>query len=126
MGFKARYFMPRDAKAPLAFYFLGDLLSDYSNLEIIATISTMETFQKIYRPEIYNANSSAGNLFSPSLSHSDYSLTQVEYDRSERSELAVIQGKYAEQNFIKPNQQLLEQWSNSYRFKSYTRQWGTQ
>ena len=30
--------------------------NDYSNLELISTISTMETFQKIYRPEIYNCS----------------------------------------------------------------------
>ncbi|MDM7143645.1 putative oxygenase MesX, partial [Klebsiella pneumoniae] len=41
----------------------GDLLSDYTSLELIATISTMETFQKIYRPEIYNANSPAGQYY---------------------------------------------------------------
>ncbi|TPD54890.1 MAG: DUF1852 family protein, partial [Thalassolituus maritimus] len=60
MGFDVRYFMPPDSVAPLAFYFIGDLLTDYTNLELISTISTMETFQKIYRPEIYNANSAAG------------------------------------------------------------------
>jgi hypothetical protein len=40
---------------------------DYTNLELISTISTMETFQKIYRPEIYNANSAAGKTYQPSL-----------------------------------------------------------
>ena len=59
MGFQVRYFMPPNGVAPLAFYFFGDLLSDYTNLELISTISTMETFQKIYRPEIYNANAVA-------------------------------------------------------------------
>jgi hypothetical protein len=53
----------------------GDLLGDYSNLELIGTISTMETFQKIYRPEIYNANSVAGKVYQPSLKHQDYSST---------------------------------------------------
>jgi len=41
MGLKVRYFMPRDAAAPLAFYFAGDLLNDYTNLELIGTISTI-------------------------------------------------------------------------------------
>ncbi|MEZ9987148.1 putative oxygenase MesX, partial [Vibrio sp. 10N.261.49.A3] len=54
MGLQVRYFMPPNSVAPLAFYFFGDLLNDYSNLELISTISTMGTFQKIYRPEIYN------------------------------------------------------------------------
>jgi len=52
MGLKVRYFMPPHSMAPLAFYFVCDLLHDYTNLELIGTISTMETFQKIYRPEI--------------------------------------------------------------------------
>lgn len=60
MGLQVRYFMPPNSVAPLAFYFFGDLLGDYTNLELIGTIATMETFQKIYRPEIYNANSAAG------------------------------------------------------------------
>jgi hypothetical protein len=110
MGLRARYFMPTNSAAPLAFYFHGDLLSDYTNLELIGTISTMETFQKIYRPEIYNANSAAGNQYQPSLNHQDYSLTRIVYDREERSHLAVEQGKFTEERFIKPYQTILEQW----------------
>ncbi len=111
MGLQVRYFMPLDSVAPLAFYFFGDLLADYSNLELISTISTMETFQKIYRPEIYNANAAAGNLYQPNLKHQDHSLTQIVYDREERNQLGVMQGKFAEEKFIKPYQSVLEQWS---------------
>lgn len=111
MSLQVRYFMPRDAVAPLAFYFQGDLLGDYTNIELISIISTMETFQKIYRPEIYNANSAAGKYYQPNLNHQDYSLTQIVYDREERSRLAIDQGKFAEEHFIKPYQSILEQWS---------------
>ncbi|CAI0722900.1 DUF1852 domain-containing protein [Serratia ficaria] len=111
MGLQARYFMPPNGVAPLAFYFNGDLLGDYTNLELISTISTMETFQKIYRPEIYNANSAAGKCYRPSLNQQDYSLTRVVYDREERSHLAIEQGKFTEEKFIKPYQNILEQWS---------------
>lgn len=111
MGLKVRYFMPANSAAPLAFYFSGDLLGDYTDLELIGTISTMDTFQKIYRPEIYNANSVAGKTYQPSLKHQDYSLTRIVYDREERSRLAVEQGKFAEEQFIKPYQAVLEQWS---------------
>lgn len=114
MGLKVRYFMPPNSVAPLAFYFSGDLLADYSNLELISTISTMESFQKIYRPEIYNANSVAGKSYQPSLSNQDYSLTRIVYDREERSRLAIEQGKFVEEQFIKPYQNILEQWSASY------------
>ncbi|AQS88152.1 hypothetical protein AA101099_1905 [Neoasaia chiangmaiensis NBRC 101099] len=111
MGMKVRYFMPPYAAAPLAFYFFGDLLSDYSNLELIGTISTMESFQKIYRPEIYNANSPAAECYQPSLKHKDYSLTRIVYDREERGRLAIEQGKFAEEHFIRPYQDILERWS---------------
>lgn len=114
MGMEVRYFMPPNSVAPYAFYFYGDLLNDYTSLELISTISTMETFQKIYRPEIYNANAFAGDVFKPSLKHQDYSLTQVEYDRVERSRLAVEQGKWAEEHFIKPYEAILQQWSANY------------
>lgn len=114
MGLQVRYFMPANSVAPLAFYFRGDLLSDYTNLELISTISTMETFQKIYRPEIYNANSVAGKTYQPSLKHQDYSLTRIVYDREERSQLAIKQGKFTEEQFIKPYKSILEQWSSNY------------
>ncbi|WP_394248552.1 DUF1852 domain-containing protein [Vibrio profundi] len=114
MGLQVRYFMPPNSVAPLAFYFFGDLLNNYSNLELISTISTMETFQKIYRPEIYNANAVAGNCYQPNLKNQDHSLTQIVYDREERSQLAIKQGKFAEEHFIKPYQTVLKQWSESY------------
>lgn len=114
MGLHVRYFMPPNSVAPLAFYFSGDLLSDYTHLELISTISTMDTFQKIYRPEIYNANSAAGKCYQPSLQHQDYSLTRIVYDREERSRLAIEQGRFVEEHFIKPHHALLEQWSNHY------------
>ncbi|WP_409284946.1 DUF1852 domain-containing protein [Pseudomonas protegens] len=113
MGLTVRYFMPSNSVAPLAFYFTGDLLSDYTNLELISIISTMDTFQKIYRPEIYNANSAAGKFYQPSLKHQDYSVTQVVYDREERSRLAIEQGQFVEDNFIKPYQAVLQRWSAS-------------
>ncbi|RKO79395.1 DUF1852 domain-containing protein [Pectobacterium parmentieri] len=114
MGLQARYFMPANSVAPLAFYFSGDLLSDYTNLELISTISTMETFQKIYRPEIYNANAAAGQYYQPNLNHQDHSLTKIVYDRVERSQLAIEQGKFTEEQFIKPYKNILEQWSAHY------------
>ena len=114
MGLRVRYFKPKDSAAPLAFYFSGDLLADYTDLELISAISTMETFQKIYRPEIYNANSAAGEVYQPSLNYQDYSLTQVVYDREERNQLAVKQGKFTEEQFIKPHQDTLDEWAASY------------
>lgn len=114
MGLQVRYFMPPNSLAPLAFYFNGDLLNDYSNLELISTISTMETFQRIYRPEIYNANAPAGKCYRPSLKNTNHSLTQIIYDREERSELAIKQGKFTEEKFIKPYKSFLDSWAANY------------
>lgn len=111
MGLSVRYFMPRGSVAPLAFYFRGDLLGDYTNLQLIGTISTMETFQKIYRPEIYNANSAAASVYQPTLEQQDYSVTKIAYDRDERSRLAAEQGKYAHEHLMKPHGDLLEHWA---------------
>jgi len=111
MGLQVRFFMPSNSVAPLAFYFKGDLLGDYTNLELIGTISTMETFQRIYRPEIYNANYAAGKVFRPSLNSTDYSLTQIVYDRAERSQLAIKQGQFAKEHFIKPYKDVIDLWT---------------
>lgn len=120
MGLKVRYFKPQNSAAPLAFYFSGDLLTDYTDLELISAISTMETFQKIYRPEIYNANSAAGEVYQPSLNYQDYSLTQVVYDREERSQLAVKQGKFTEEQFIKPYRDILDEWAANFNLTPAT------
>jgi len=114
MGLGVRYFMPPGSVAPFAFYFFGDLLRDYTDLELIGTIATMETFQKIYRPEIYNANSAAGECFHPSLKNDDHSLTRIVYDREERTRLASEQGRFAEEHFIKPYRAILNEWSAQY------------
>ena len=114
MGLQVRFFMPHNGVAPLAYYFHGDLLSDYTNLELISTISTMETFQKIYRPQIYNANSAAGRLYRPSLKYDDYASTQIIYDREERTQLAINQGKFAEEHFIKPYKNVFEKWATNF------------
>ena len=114
MGCQVRFFMPPGSVAPLAFYFSGDLLADYTSLELAGTIATMESFQKIYRPEIYNANSAAGEICQPSLAHEDFSLTRIIYDREERSRLALEQARFAEESFLIPHQARLNQWSASF------------
>ncbi|KQQ26895.1 DUF1852 domain-containing protein [Frondihabitans sp. Leaf304] len=114
MGLQVRYFMPPGAVAPLAFYHRGDLLNDYTSLQLIGTISTMETFQKIYRPEIYNANSAAAGVYRPTLEQHDFSRTEISYDRTERNQLAITQGKFTEEHFVKPHREVLERWAANY------------
>ena len=111
MGMRVRYFMPPGSTAPLAFYFRGDLLGDYTALQLIGTVSTMETFQKIYRPELYNAQRPAGGVYRPSLEGTDYERTPIAYDRVERSRLALTQGRYAEEHFVRPHGDVLDRWA---------------
>ena len=113
MGMQVRYFMPPGAKAPLAFYTRGDLPGDYTDLQLIGTISTMETFQRIYRPEIYNADTVAPSTYRPTLEHTDFSTPPVTYDREERSRLGVTQGRYTEEHLVQPHRSLLERWTSS-------------
>ncbi|RFA10370.1 hypothetical protein B7R54_15015 [Subtercola boreus] len=114
MGSRVRFFLPPNSKAPLAFYHFGDLLGEYSDLELAATIGTMETFQKIYRPEIYNANTAAGASYQPSLANADYSPIPIAYDREERSRLGLEQGRFAEEHFVIPHKAALEEWSKDF------------
>ncbi len=107
MGMRVRYFQPAGASAPLAFYSRGDLTGDYSDLQLAGTIATMETFQKIYRPEIYNANTSAGATYRPTLEHTDFTVPPVTYDREERSRLGVTQGRWTEEHLVTPHRALL-------------------
>lgn len=111
MGLSVRYFMPPGSVAPLAFYHRGDLLNDYTPLQLAGTVATMETFQKIYRPEIYNANSAAPAIYRPSLEHSDFSVPKVDYDRDERARLGKEQGAYAEEYLMRPYGTILEEWT---------------
>ena len=53
-------------------------------------------------------------MYQASLEYPDYSLTRIVYDRVERGQLAVKQGKWTEENFIKPYQDILEQWAANY------------
>lgn len=65
MGLQVRYFMPPNSVAPLAFYFFGDLLNDYTHLELISTISTMGTFQKSIALRFITPMLLLGNAINP-------------------------------------------------------------
>jgi hypothetical protein len=69
----------------------------------------METFQKIYRPEIYNANSAAPPCTVRRLGAQDFSRTQIDYDREERSRRR-HPGALHQEHFIEPHRDVLESW----------------
>ncbi|WP_105565989.1 putative oxygenase MesX [Microbacterium halophytorum] len=111
MGLQVRYFMPDGSVAPLAFYHRGDLEGDYSDLALAGTIATMEAFQKIYRPEIYNANEPAGEVYRPTLENADYTVLDIAYDREERAQLGKTQGRFTDEHFITPYREVLDEWA---------------
>jgi len=46
MGLQVRYFMPPNSVAPLAFYFFGDLLNDYTSLELSVLLAPWVLFKR--------------------------------------------------------------------------------
>ncbi|TMS59918.1 putative oxygenase MesX, partial [Pseudoalteromonas sp. S3173] len=52
-------------------------------------------------------------VINPNLNNDDHCLTQIVYDRAERGLLAVEQGNFTEQHFIKPYHSVLQQISAS-------------
>jgi Putative oxygenase MesX len=119
MGLNVKFFMPPDAMAPLAIYHMSETLDKYDLVELSALVAVMESFQKIYRPEIYNANSKAPPIFKPSLSNGNYSLTKIKYDRVERESLGESQAQLTEQQFLRPYNEQLSRILNAYSQSSH-------
>ena len=108
--------MPPNSVAPLAFYFFGDLLNDYTNRELISTISTMETFQKYIARDLQRQYSCR-----LSLPAKFRALRLFEYAhrlRPRGAESSYGQGKFAEEHFIKPYRTRL-QWAQQQAFNLF-------
>jgi hypothetical protein len=104
MGLGVSYFMPPGNRAPLAFYHEpGDLL-DRGQPYLAALIAVMDTFESIYRPEIYCSRTPAGDTFRPDLANRDHSPPPAIYDRVERdAKLGKQQADFARESFLVPN-----------------------
>jgi Domain of unknown function (DUF1852) len=104
MGLEVKYFMPQGSSAPLAFYHARGDLESRSDQQLAMLIAVMETQQKIYRPEIYSSNISAGDSYQPDLSNLGFVRLPINYNRQERdSVLSVQQADYVEREFLMPN-----------------------
>jgi hypothetical protein len=103
MGMHVRYFMPKQCQAPLAIYHYPGTLVHADQYSLAALIATMDTFQRICRPEIYNTIERAGEIFNPSLTNQEYTKLALWYDRIEGKTLALNQALLAEQEFIAKN-----------------------
>jgi hypothetical protein len=104
MGLEVSYFQPPTALAPLAFYHRYNDLQKRHGSDLAALIAVMETFQRIYRPEIYASNIPAGEIFTPSLNNSNFVQPRIRYDRLERDQkLARHQANIAWNDFLQPH-----------------------
>lgn len=104
MGLEVSYFQPPGAQAPLAFYHRpGDLL-ERPVPHLAALIAVMETFQRIYRPEIYQSRNPPGEIFTPSLTNDNFVPPPIHYDRVERDQkLGPSQANLAWNEFLQPH-----------------------
>ena len=62
-------------------------------------------------PRSTTPNTAAPSTYRPSLAHRTTRCRRVSYDREERSQLAVTQGRYTEEHFVTPHRELLERWA---------------
>lgn len=91
MGMQVKYFMPEQCQAPLAIYHYPGTIESADKYSLAGLIATMDTFQRIYRPEIYNPIAPASEVFNPSLANQSYHKPLISYDRNERKILGVHQ-----------------------------------
>ena len=104
MGLEVSYFQPARAQAPLAFYHRHDDLLRRQGSDLAALIAVMETFQRIYRPEIYASRIPAGEVFTPSLNNDNFVPSRIHYDRVERDQkLARQQANLVWNDFLQPH-----------------------
>ncbi len=104
MGLGVSYFMPPGCRAPLAFYHEpGDLLTRPDEA-LAALVAIMDTFESIYRPEIYLTRKPAGAVFRADLGNRDHDPPPAIYDRVERdTKLGRAQAERARDEFLEPN-----------------------
>jgi len=115
MGLVVSYFMAAGSRAPLAFYHEpGDLLKRPPTF-LAALIAVMDVFESIYRPEIYCARKSAGEVFRPDLANLDFDEPSAIYDRIERdTTLGRDQAQRAQKEFLTPNSEAISRFLSQY------------
>lgn len=104
MGLTASFFMPPGSRAPLAFYHEpGDLVGRPREY-LAALVAVMDTFESIYRPEIYPTRSPAGDCFIADLHDPDHDRPPAVYDRLERdASLGPAQAERCRREFLEPD-----------------------
>ncbi|MGI9176603.1 MAG: putative oxygenase MesX [Pirellulales bacterium] len=115
MGLHVLYSMPPGSRAPLAIYHERDDLVGRDPLSLAALVAVMDTFERIYRPEIYCARTPAGEVFTPDLGNPDHDPPPAAYDRVERdTTLGRRQAEFARDAFLEPNAAAIRQLMTDY------------
>lgn len=113
MGLEVSYFMPPGSRAPLAFYHEPDDLLTRSRESLAALVAIMDTFESIYRPEIYLTRKPATDVFRADLANRDHDAPPAIYDRIERdTKLGRAQAERARDEFLIPNAAAIRQLSH--------------
>lgn len=116
MGLVPSYWMAPGSRAPLAIYHEPGDLNRRNRYELAVLVAVMDTFQGIYRPEIYRSCVAAGELYRPDLANANFSPPPVIYDRTERDTvLGKRQAEIAWREFLSPNASSLERLMINYR-----------
>ena len=116
MGLESSYYMASGMSSPLAFYHRKNDLENREPIQLWALISVMDTIQKIYRPEIYASNKTAGDIFKPSLNDSDFTRPTIYYDRDERDHTLISQqAEFVTNNFLTPYKNVIKKLISDYR-----------
>lgn len=116
MGLTPSYWMAPGSQAPLAIYHEPGDLEQRDPHEIAALVAVMDTFEGIYRPEIYRSCVPAGALYRADLDNTDHCPPMWKYDRTERDKvLGKKQAEIVWREFLSPNAAALERLMVNYR-----------
>lgn len=110
MGLTPSYWMASGSRAPLAIYHEPDDLDTREPHELAILMAVMDTFERIYRPEIYCHRVTAGEAYTADLSDANHDPPPATYDRNERDNvLAKQQADMVWRGFLAPYAQPLAQ-----------------
>lgn len=108
MGLVPSYWMATGSRAPLAIYHERNDLESRAPHELATLVAVMDTFERIYRPEIYCDRMPAGVLYTADLGNTNHDPPPATYDRHERDTvLGQRQAEIAWQDFLAPNAKAL-------------------
>lgn len=108
MGLIPSYWMATGCRAPLAIYHEPNDLEGRAPHELATLVAVMDTFERIYRPELYCDRVPAGAVYTADLANANHDPPPATYDRHERDTvLGKRQAEIAWREFLAPNAKAL-------------------